>query len=649
MLLRGSRGMALAGSVSMKSLRSTPLASSVVACVALGGLVVAVAPAHADTGLDQVVVTGTAQPQPLSRIAADVQVIDAERIRNSTADSVEDLLRRDAGLQLSRNGGPGASSGLMMRGAGVGNTVVFVDGVRIGSATLGQVSFEGLSLAQIDHIEVLRGPASSLYGADAVGGVIAIFTKRGTQGLQLSAHAAAGGYGSREGDVGLRGASGSFDYALNVSGERTDGVSALRPGDQFGNYNPDRDGAERQSGQVTLGYTVADQRIGLSHYQSRLKSQYDGSECLANCTDFLNAVYSSAADFRNKLDTRITSLDHQGRLGDVTLNTRLSRSEDELHSGGTVIDRFFTHRDQFSTRVGWAISAQHRLVGALERQLDHAESTSYTSNVSRQNNALVLGYSGSFGGHLLQADVRRDDNSVYGGTTTGRLGGSLQLAPSWRLRALAGTTFRAPSFNDLYYPGYGVATIAPEYGRSVELGLTWRDVDTDIAATVYRNRLRDLIAFEGDRTFCPADPAFDFGCARNVNRARLQGATLVASQRWSNLSLSGTLDFLDARDEATGTRLQRRAAHQESLSTDYRLGDWTLGASALRVGARPDGGKRLDSYTTLDLKAFWRFAPQWRLEGKVLNATNRDVEPARDYQGLGRQGWIGVRFDGTLI
>jgi vitamin B12 transporter len=161
--------------------------------------------------------------------------------------------------------------------------------------------------------------------------------------------------------------------------------------------------------------------------------------------------------------------------------------------------------------------------------------------------------------------------------------------------------------------------------------------------------MRDLIAYESDRSFCPAGTAYDYGCARNVNRARLTGLTLSGEHRWGDLSLSGTVDFLDAMDVATDTRLTRRAAHQESLAGDYRLGDWTVGAALLRVGARPDGGKVLDAYTTLDLKAHWRFAPQWRLEARLLNATDRDVEPARDYQGLGRQGWLGVRFDGAVL
>ncbi|MEX8517150.1 MAG: TonB-dependent receptor [Leptothrix sp. (in: b-proteobacteria)] len=617
-----------------------------VACLVLGGLVTSVPLAWAQPDLDQVVVTGVRQPQPLSRIAADVQVINAERIRSSTADSVEDLLRREAGVQISRNGGPGQSAGLMIRGAAAVNTVVFVDGVRVGSATLGQTDLSGLSLAQIERIEVLRGPASSLYGADAVGGVVQIFTRRGTQGLNLNARAAVGGYSSKEGSLGLNGAQGQFDYALNLADERTAGVSALRPGDQFGNYNPDRDGAHRTTGQVALGFTpVQGHRFGLTHLESRLKSQYDASE-------FLAPTYAQNAtpDFRSRLDTSITSIDHRGQIDPtLTVATRLSRSDDELNTGAHQIDHFFTRRDQFTTQLGWAVDAQQQWVAALEHQVEKAQSSSYLSDVSRQNNAVVLGYSGSFDRYLLQADVRHDNNSVYGGVTTARLGGSLGLAAGWRLRALAGTTYRAPSFNDLYYPGYGIATIAPEHGRSVELGLTWRKADTDVSATVYRNRLRDLIAYESDRSFCPADPAYNFGCARNINRAKLQGATLVASQRWSQLSLSGTVDILHATDEATGSLLSRRASHQENLSADYRLSDWTLGASALRVGARPDGGKVLEAYGTFDLKAFWHFAPQWRLEAKLLNAANRDIEPARDYQGLGRQGWLGVRFDGALL
>jgi vitamin B12 transporter len=126
----------------------------------------------------------------------------------------------------------------------------------------------------------------------------------------------------------------------------------------------------------------------------------------------------------------------------------------------------------------------------------------------------------------------------------------------------------------------------------------------------------------------------------------LQGATLSGSQRWAAFSLRGNVDFLDAKDVDSGERLPRRAAHQESLTADYDLDAWAVGATVLRVGARPDSKALLAGYATLDLSARWRFASQWQIEAKLLNATDRDVEPARDYQGLGRQAWLGLRFDG---
>jgi vitamin B12 transporter len=168
----------------------------------------------------------------------------------------------------------------------------------------------------------------------------------------------------------------------------------------------------------------------------------------------------------------------------------------------------------------------------------------------------------------------------------------------------------------------------------------------EAGVTVYRNRVRDLIGYEGDRSFCPPAPDFDFGCARNIGRARLQGATLTGGTTVAALTLRGTADFLDAIDTATGSRLTRRAAHQQTLTADWRAGRWSAGGDLVRVGARPEGGRTLAAYTTLDLKVRVTVAPGWRLELKLLNATNRDVEPALDYQSLGRQAWVGLRYEG---
>lgn len=582
------------------------------------------------------VVTGVREPLAIDRLAGDVWVIDSDTLRSSTADSLADVLRREAGLQLSRSGGPGQSSGLFIRGANAGQTVVLVDGVRIGSATLGFAALEGLSLSQVERIEVLRGPGSSLYGADAIGGVVQIFTRRGQPGLQVQAQADIGGYGSRDAMLSLLGGGGAWDGALTLSHEQSAGTSTLRPNDQFGNYNPDRDGYRLGSAQAKVGFTpVAGQRIGLTLLRTKQNTQYDGSE-------FLPPTYNAdnTPDFRTRVETTLSALDWGGALGaGLKGSARLAQSSDDAENGGQAVDRYHTSRRQLSAQLAWQAGVIGQLVGAVEHQRESASSSSYVADVARNNTAIVLALTGHRDALSWQADLRHDKGSDYGGVSTARLGGAYTLAPGWRLRVLAGSTFRSASFNDLYFPGYGVTTLQPEHGRSIEVGLNWKGTDAQASVTAFSNRVRDLIGYEGDRSFCPSDPSYDFGCARNVNRARLSGATLAGQKRLGAWLLKSQIDFLDAHDEATGARLSRRAAHQATLSAEWKQGPWSAGASMLNLGARPDAGKTLAAQTTVDLRAAWQFSPAWTLQAKLLNATDRDTEPARDYQAwAGRPG-----------
>ncbi|MBY0467838.1 MAG: TonB-dependent receptor, partial [Burkholderiaceae bacterium] len=485
------------------------------------------------------------------------------------------------------------------------------------------------------------------YGADAVGGVVLITTRRGEGPVSLSGHAAFGEYGAREGDLGISGSHNGFDYAASISDEKSHGVSTLRPGDQFGNYNPDRDGYNRRTAQVRLGYTIAPgHRVAASVIDTRLNSQYDASE-FGGPPDY---AQDPSPDFRTRLNTQVASLSYDGVINPLwTTRLQLALNEDKSFDGAHFPERFVTRRNQYTWQNTLTLSAQQQLVGVIERLEERAESSSFMANKERHNDSLGLGYSGRFGAHLLSADVRHDDNSAYGHSTTGRLGYGYEIGHGFTARALYGTTFRAPSFNDLFYAGYGVPDIRPERGRSAEVGLNWRDGDSHAALTLYRNKVRDLISFQSTfptRSACPADPSYDYGCASNVGRARLQGATLSAGHRFGAFGLRGTVDLLSAKDERTDTRLNRRAKHQETVDADYQIDNWTLGATLVAVGSRPDGGKHLGGYATVDLQARWKFTPHWQLEAKVLNVTDRDVEPARDYRSPGRQAWLGLRYSG---
>jgi vitamin B12 transporter len=588
--------------------------------------------------LPQVVVIASREPQPRDQVTADVIVIDAQRIRDTAADSLEDLLRREAGLQVVRYGGPGQAAGVLIRGVGSQGTVVLIDGVRVGSATLGQVAFDSISMSQIDRIEVLRGPASSLYGADAVGGVVRITTLRGQGPASASARLAVGGYDSFEGDAAVSGSTGRFDYAASLSYEGSDGVSAVRPSETSTYfYNPDRDGFDRRTAQLSLGHTlVPGHRVSLNLSDAHLKSHYDGG--------------SGPDDYINRVDTQVISVGYDGVWSPIwTTRVQLAFNEDDAKQGASAPERSVTRRDQYTWQNAFTLAAGHEVVAVLERLDEKAEQLNYLSDKKRTNDAFGLGYSGRFGSNLVSLDVRRDDNSVYGGNNTGRIGLGHDFGQGLSVRALAGTTFRAPAFNDLYYSDYGVDSLQPERGRSIELGLDWRVDQSSASLTVYRNRVKDLISYQDVESLCPSNPNFnyEYGCATNVGRALLQGASLTATHQIDALSLRAVVDLLNAKDDDTGARLHSRARHQETLSADYQIRDWTLGGTVMVVGDRTEGDEVLGSYTTIDLQARWRLTSQWRLEAKVLNLTDRDIEYRRDYRSLGRQGWIGVRYSGV--
>ena len=608
----------------------------------LGAVALACA-AGAGWAAEPVIVTASREPVQADRVAADVVVIDAERIAATGADSLEDLLRREAGLQLSRNGGPGQNGGLFIRGGNSGHTLLLVDGVRVGASTTGLPEWESLSLSAIERIEVLRGPASTLHGGDAVGGVVQVFTKAAGGKPRASARVAAGGYGARQGEASAQASLGGLGVSVALGHERLDGVSSLRPGDAFGNHNPDRDGFKRDNAQLRLAAEPASgHRVDLQWLASRLDAQYDASEYLPPTW-----AQDNTPDFRNRLDTDTISAGYRAQwTPQWSTLARVSRHDSTLASGGRQIDRFETRRDQTQLQASWRPGAEQVLTLAVDRLEERGLSSSFLAPAQRDNDGVVLAYALSRPGYGVQAELRRDDDSQFGGVTTARLGGSLPLAGGLRVRALAGTTFRAPSFNDLYYPGYGVATLEPERGRSVEVGVDWRAGATSVEATLYRNRVRDLIAYQPDATQCPPSPDYAWGCASNVGRAKLQGLALSAARTFGALDLRGRVDFLDARDEVTGARLTRRAAHQASAAAWWRGGGWSAGAELLRVGARPEGGRTLAAATTLDLTLRRTLARGLTLEARVLNATDRDVEPARDYQGLGRQGWLGLRWEG---
>jgi vitamin B12 transporter len=570
--------------------------------------------------LKEMVVTATRSAQPLSDVVADVTIIDRERIERSGAVGLADVLKRVPGVEMSRNGGPGATTSVFLRGAESRFTAVYIDGVRVDSQATGGAAWESIPLALIDRIEVLRGPAGAVYGSDALGGVIQIFTKRGEDGFAPFAGAGFGTYNTRKLDAGFSGASGGFDYALGLAHEKSDGFNARTVPTQ----NPDLDGYRSQSANMRLGF-----QVNRAH---RLEASY-----LANDT---NSGYDNGLgnDDRSLHKLNVLGLNWQAQWTDAW-STRLSFSEsndryETTPSPYLTITRLRGYTLQNEFRLG-----EHLLTAALERKEDHLENAPI--NQGRSQNAVALGYSLSHQAHTLQLNMRHDNDSEFGSKTTGSAAYAYAFTPEWRASASAGTAFRAPTLYQRFSV-YGVPTLVPESSRNFELGLRWAQGASSAGLVAYRNKVDNLISFAGAGA-C----ASPFGCYSNTARAEYSGATLSAAHAVGGINLMASLDLQNPRDLDTGKQLARRSKQHGTLTADTRVGSWLLGAEAQFSGRRFDdaGNTRvLSGYSLLNLSASTLLAKDWTLLARVDNLADKQYELARTYATAGRSFYAGVKW-----
>lgn len=598
--------------------------------------------AHADsipasTSVDTVVVTAARMPQRAADVIAQTTVIGREEIARSGAGSVADVLQRQPGIEITRNGSAGASTSVFLRGANSNQVVVLLDGVRIGSSTSGTASWNAIPLEAIERIEVVYGPLSTLYGADAIGGVVQIFTRKSEAGVHAGAAVGAGSEATRQASAHLAGATGgdrALSYAFGAGHEESDGFSATKPG-AFG-YNPDDDGYRRSNihGRIALALAPGHQ-AGAQFLHSRLRAQYDSG---AGSFDTYN---------EQDLDTASVFLSNQF-LPNWRSVVQLARSEDKLGSftsaaasGASQID---TRQDELSWQntIRFGSDTLQLLYG--HRKEEVASSATRALARERITHSYAAAYALRRGSHLVDLSARQD-RSIYGAKNTGAAGYGYDFGQGLRATASIGSSFRAPTFNELYYPGYGVETNQPERGRNAELGLRYQGRGVQLDATWFRNRLSDMIV---SATPCPDQRDGRTGsCAYNVASATLEGVNLSGSTRIGALRLRASLDWQDPRDNGSGKRLARRAAKHAHFGAEYRLGRLETGAEWLVSGERYDDAanlRRLGGYGLLNLHASWRLNEGFSLLARVNNAADKRYELARNYGTGGRNWFAGLRY-----
>jgi vitamin B12 transporter len=575
--------------------------------------------------LDPVVVTAARGPQRVADLTADVTVIGRDEIARAGPQSLPELLQRQPGVQISMNGGAGSTSAVFLRGVNGNQTLVLIDGMRVGSATAGATALEAIPLDQIDHIEILRGPASSLYGADAVGGVIQVFTRRGEGARVFNAGASYGTYGTSQATAGLAGSSGAWRYAAQGGYQGSRGFNTIgNPADP--SYNPDRDGYDRANATASLSYRFNDaHEIAAQYYYSRLSNRFDATAGFDDKT--VTTVESYALSSTDRLASFWVSRLTAGQGGD-----------DSVSQTGYGNSGFRTRQNQLTWQNDFALS-----LGALSLAyvgLDERISTEPAFPVtSRRTNSAVAVYQGRSGPHTLQVNVRYDDSSQYGGRATGAAGYAYAIADGWRAIVNAGSAFKAPTFNDLYYPGFANPNLAPETSQSADVALEFASPAWIARATAYRNRVKNLIVFQCDA---------DFNCAPdNVARATLTGLTLQAQGEWRTVQFKGSFDILRPEDDATGTQLPRRAREFGSASALLPWEAWQFGAEVVAATARFDdvaNTRRMGGYALVNATASYALSKQWTLTLRADNIFDKRYELAAGYNTAGASIFAGVRY-----
>jgi vitamin B12 transporter len=606
--------------------------------------------------LKDIVVTPSRSAEPLADAIGDVTVIGPDQLPEARGDSIAEIIGRAPGVQFISYGGPQTATGLFIRGANSNQTLVLIDGMRINGSTAGSISFPAIDPAMIERIEILRGAASSLYGSDAIGGVVNIITKKGAQDRPLSAWANVG-YGSYEtakSSLGLSGASDGWDYSFSTSAATSQGVDALRRrkanNSLIAGYYPDKDGYRSHAVSGTLGYRWAEgHRIGLTAYNGYTNGDYDN--------EFTPYPNTYAIDRQQAY-----SLGSTDRITDWwESDLRFGFTKDSNDNRSDTSSVFSSLKRHYSWINTFKLNTDHRISVLLEHQEERVQSTTtrYAQD-ARNTNAAALIYKGRIDRLHTQASVRNDNISGYGNQTTGSLGLEFDLTDAWQIGVAGNTGFHAPTFNDLYYPfelytwgGFptgsytGNPDLKPEKSRNIEAHVQYQTADTLFRATIYQNKIRNLIATDTAETA----PWFYATTIRNINQATIRGLTLSGEHTLGDTTIRASADFLDPRNDTPasgeGTQLVRRARQVFHASIEHRIQALKLGAEYQYTGNRYEDAAnktRLGGYSLVNLTAAYDFSKSLGVQVRWNNVLDKDYVLVDGYNTPGSNVFVNLSW-----
>jgi vitamin B12 transporter len=610
--------------------------------------------------LEEVVVTATKTPVPVSQLTSAVEVIKGEELRQKQIKTVIDALRLAQSVTVTQNGGPGTLAAASIRGASTAQTLVLVDGTILNSPTAGQFDFGSLTTDNIERIEILRGAQSMLWGSDAMGGVINIITKKGTGAPTASAFQEYGSFVTLREGANVSGTKGPFDLSASVAQWDTNGFSAV-------NYKrgaTERDGYHNFQTSARAGVTLPND--GRLHVNLRWWKTH---------VDFDNAFGNSAFDvfgaktldhrliLSGSYDQPITSWWSQkltlARDREFAFNFFGTAQRDLTTGVLTSLSPFTSDLETLNHRIEWQHNFQIGKPLLLTTGYQFREGAADSPDFSATSRSKVVSSHAGFAQaqvnlferFLFTGGVRQDSYNVFGDATTYRVtGGYLLKETGTKFRGSYATGFRAPTINDLFFPDFANPNLRPEKSKGLDAGVDQRFLDDRLQLSVgyFWNRFRDLIQFVTSPNCPPATAPFG-SCALNFSNATTKGwETSAQFAVFKNLSLQAQYSKTLTRNLDNGLRLPRRPVDQASAGLSYQpIDPLRVNLECRFVGGRVNDAantQKMPSFDVVNVSASYNVTKQWQIFGRVDNLFNKDYEEVLFFGTPIRSVFAGVKF-----
>lgn len=583
--------------------------------------------------LPEMVVTATRTETDKNQLAAAATVYTRKDIERLQAKTLPELLSGTTGIDIVQTGGYGKDTNIYMRGTNSDHVLVLIDGIKVGSVTAGTTPFQFIPLDQVERVEIIRGPQSSLYGSEAIGGVIQIFTRKGNQDEKPSVtlEAGAGTYDTYRASGSVSGKWKNTWYTLGSSQFGSQGFNARQAiSGPFGFYQPDQDGYLNTALNARLGHRFDNNaEVEAFFIRAEGKNEFDGTA--QNKMEFVEQTVGTSAAM-NITDNWRSML-------------RFGQSRDEgvnFAPSGRFASKFNSTRWNASWLNEIALSDAHKLTIGADYRLDQVDSSTVYLETSRYDAGIFTElHSRILDDHFINASIRGDKNEVLGEQVTGNFGWRYHWNYGISPFASFGNAFKAPTFNQLYYPGFGNPSLKSEQSTSFEAGLAGDHDWLQWEVRGYHTNIDNLIV-------TVTNPATFLSSAENVDKAQIDGIEAEIGTQWLGWTGKLNMNLLSPKNRASNLLLPRRADKTLSYDLSRSFGAFDVGANLLAQADRFDDAAnrtKVAGYVTVDLRTAYHLNKNWMLSAKLNNLLDKQYQTVNTYNTADRNFFISIHYN----